>query len=181
VRHPARAVAIAVGVVVVVLSVALATQVGGDPQAETRTTRLLDEPVPEFSVETLDGTFLRHSDLTGKVVIVNFWNTWCIPCIDELPALKEFYARHAGDQDFAMLGIVRDDTERAVRAYVGAQRIEWTIGLDPDSNAALAFGVRGQPETFAIAGDGTIVAFNYSEASLRDLETMLEGARRFRA
>ena len=78
-----------------------------------------------------------------------------------------------------MLGIVRDDTDAAVRAYVRAQGITWTIGLDPDAEAGLAFGVRGQPETFAIARDGTIVAFNYSEASLGDLETMLTAARKF--
>jgi len=177
VKHPARLIAIGAAVLVTAFAVVLATQVGGDPRSDATTSRLLSEPVPAFSVRTLDGDLVRAADLDGRAVIVNFWNTWCIPCIEELPALEEFYARHAGEPDFLMLGIVRDDTEQAVRAYVRAEGIEWTIGLDPGAAAALAFGTRGQPETFAISPDGVIVGFQLSEASVDDLETLLARAR----
>ena len=90
------------------------------------------------------------SDLLGKAVIVNFWNSWCVPCQDELPALHRFADLHRDDPDVALLGIVRDDTKDAVRAYVAAEGIDWKIAMDPGARAALAYGTRGQPETFAI-------------------------------
>jgi cytochrome c biogenesis protein CcmG/thiol:disulfide interchange protein DsbE len=138
----------------------------------------LGDPVPAFSVKTLDGAAFTQRDLAGRAVIVNFWNTWCQPCQEELPALKAFYERHANEPDFVMLGIVRSDTEGAARAYVEQEGMGWVIATDPDAVAALAFGTRGQPETYAITPDGLIVASQYAPARVKDLETMLELARR---
>ena len=177
-RHMARWIAFGVAVFVTGFAVVLATQIGGDPQADSKMSHLLGKAAPAYSVRTLDGTTLTGDDLAGKVVIVNFWNSWCIPCRAELPVLKDFYARHADDTDFAMVGIVRDDTERAIRSYVKAHAIRWTIGFDPDSQAALAFATRGQPETFAITTTGRIVAYQFGPASERGLDSMLNAARR---
>ena len=73
--------------------------------------RLVQEhkAVPAFSLETLDGKRVSARSLAGKTYVVNFWNSWCIPCHQEAPALESFYARHRTEPDFAMLGIVRDD------------------------------------------------------------------------
>ena len=117
------------------------------------------------------------TDLVGKSVIVNFWNTWCLPCQQELPALKEFYARHATDTDVVMIGIVRDDTTSRVRAYVREEGIGWTIALDPGNQAALDFATRGQPETLAISPAGQIVASKYSVMSVAELDSFLAYAR----
>jgi cytochrome c biogenesis protein CcmG/thiol:disulfide interchange protein DsbE len=175
-EHPARLIALAVGAVVAALAVVLATQVGRDESAGTASA-LLGDPAPTFAVTTLDGDVLALDDLAGRAVIVNFWNTWCIPCREELPALQEFYARHADEPDFAMVGIVRDDTERAVRSYVKVEDMAWTIALDADARAALGFGTRGQPETFAITPDGLIAGSMSGPATVDDLETMLTSAR----
>jgi cytochrome c biogenesis protein CcmG/thiol:disulfide interchange protein DsbE len=177
VKHPARWVAVTAAVVVTGFSIVLATQVGSDPSADAKTSQLFGKALPAFSVRALDGSKVTQRDLSGRAVIVNFWNSWCIPCQDELPALQDFYARHADDPTFFMLGIVRDDTERAVRRYVQAQGISWTIGLDPSSEASLAFGTRGQPETYAISPDGTVVAYQFGQATVKDLEAMLARAQ----
>jgi len=177
-KHLARWIAFGVAVFVTGFAVVLATQIGGDPQADSKMNHLVGKAAPAFSVRTLDGTTLTGDDLSGKVVIVNFWNSWCIPCRAELPALKDFYTRHADDADFAMVGIVRDDTAQAIRKYVRSNRIGWTIGLDPGSEAALAFATRGQPETFAITATGRIVAYQFGPASERGLDAMLNAARR---
>jgi cytochrome c biogenesis protein CcmG/thiol:disulfide interchange protein DsbE len=166
-----------VAVVVIAFAVVLATQVGSDPRSDSNVSQLLGDPVPDFSVTTLEGAELTQQDLAGRAVIVNFWNTWCIPCEQELPALKAFYARHASEPDFVMLGIVRSDTESAARAYAKREGMDWVIAVDPDAVAALAFGTRGQPETYAITPDGVIVASLYAPARVRDLETMLAIAR----
>jgi cytochrome c biogenesis protein CcmG/thiol:disulfide interchange protein DsbE len=111
-------------------------------------------------------------------VVVNFWNTWCIPCLQEAPALHEFYDRHQDEPDFLMVGIVRDDTENAVRSYVDAENVGWTIGMDDEkSRASLAFGVTGQPETFVIAPDGRVAGEQRGPTTIADLEAMLQAAR----
>jgi cytochrome c biogenesis protein CcmG/thiol:disulfide interchange protein DsbE len=177
-RYPLRWGALGVGVIVVAFAVVLASQVGNDPRAEQHRSRLLGKDAPAFDVAMLDGKHESLDELRGKAVIVNFWNSWCIPCRQELPALKEFYRQHANDRDFAMVGIVRDDTRRAVRKDVAREAIRWTIGFDPGSRAALDFGTRGQPETFAIAPDGVIAGSQYGPSTVGDLEAMLDAARR---
>lgn len=176
-RHPTRWIALGVGAVVVVLAIVMATQIGGDPTADSTTSQLLGEPAPDFTVRTLDGQQVTLDSLAGRPVIVNFWNTWCPPCEQELPALKEFARRHAEDPDFALVGIVRDDTEKAVRSFVKTEQISWTIGMDPDAAASLAFGTRGQPETFAIDAGGQIVGTQIGAASLKDFEALLDAAQ----
>jgi thiol-disulfide isomerase/thioredoxin len=166
-----------VAVVVTAFGVVLATQIGADPQAEATKSGLVGDVVPDFSVVTLDGTRLDASDLEGRAVIVNFWNSWCIPCHQELPALQAFYETHADDPDFLMLGIVRDDSEDAIRSYVEDEGIDWEIAFDPGANATLAFGTRGQPETFAITPGGRVVGFRAGPSTEAMLERMLLEAR----
>jgi cytochrome c biogenesis protein CcmG/thiol:disulfide interchange protein DsbE len=177
VRHRARWIALAVGVFVAVLAVVLATQVGTDPRADTNRSHLVGKDAPAFDLPTLDGNQVRSNELAGKVVVVNFWNSWCIPCLREHPALVEFYARHAGDPSFVMIGIVRDDTESAIRRYVEEEGVPYTVAFDPGGRAALDFGTRGQPETYSISPDGVIAGSKFGESSVDDLETMYRVAR----
>ncbi|MEX1009600.1 MAG: TlpA disulfide reductase family protein [Acidimicrobiia bacterium] len=178
-KHPARWVALAVAVVVVVLGVVLALNVGNDPQIESQKNRLVGRDAPTFNLPTLTAERVTRDGLAGKAVIVNFWNTWCIPCQKELPSLKAFYDAHADDPDFAMVGIVRDEpkSKAGIENYVREHGMGWTIALDPTAKAALDFGTRGQPETFAITPDGQIVGFQLAEVSVSNLEEMLAAAR----
>jgi len=177
-KHPARWITIAVAVVVAVIGIVLATQVGTDPTADTRSSPLLGKAAPQFSVRTLDGARVTNTTLAGKAVIVNFWNTWCTPCREEHDALSIFYARHANEPDFAMVGIVRDDTARAVGSYQKRTPDPWAIALDPSSAASLAFGTRGQPETYAISPDGLVAGAQIGPATVESLDRMLDAARR---
>lgn len=174
-RHTARWVALGVGFLVVVLGVVLATQVNSSPTFEGGA--LLGEPAPEFALTSFEGEPVDNASLEGKAVIVNFWNSWCIPCRAEHDALAEFYARHAGEPDFAMVGIVRDDTEDAAREWVEERGVDWTVAMDPRDQAALGFATTGQPETYAISPDGVVVGKQLSEVTVDDLELMLERAR----
>ena len=176
-RHRARWIALGAGLVVAVLAVVLATQVGTDPRADANKSHLLGENAPAIDLPTLDGSHVRSSDLAGKTVIVNFWNSWCIPCQQEHPALVEFYRRHAADPAFAMIGIVRGDTASAVRRYVNEEGVPYAVALDPDARASLDFGTRGQPETYAISPDGVIAGTQYGPSSVAQLEAMYRAAR----
>jgi len=177
VKHPARIAALAVALVVVVFAVVLALNVGSDPQADAKQSRLVGKAAPAFDLPNLAGGRVTLADVAGKSAIVNFWNHWCIPCQQEAPALDAFYAAHRDDPDFAMIGIVRDDTTGDVRAYVTKQGVGWTIALDPGSVAALDFGTRGQPETYAISPSGVVAAAKYGPMSTRELELFLAAAR----
>lgn len=177
VRHPARWVASTVAVVVAAFAVVLATQVSTDPNADATKSELVGKPAPEFSLTTFDGEPVSTAGLTGKAVVVNFWNSWCSPCQQELPALKSFYAQHAGEPDFAMVGVVRDDTTKAARGYAVAEKMGWLLTPDPGGKAALAFGTRGQPETYVISPGGVVAGALIGPASTRSLNTMLAVAR----
>lgn len=176
-RRRARWIAVAVGAVVAGLSVVLALNVGTDVTAAQRGSPLLGKVAPSFDLPALGGGRIGLDDVAAKSVIVNFWNTWCVPCRQELPALKAFYAAHSQDADFVMLGIVRDDSSKSVRSYVPEESIGWHIAFDPGGEAALDFGTRGQPETFAISPSGRIVGFQWGPSTVRDLEAMLATAR----
>jgi cytochrome c biogenesis protein CcmG/thiol:disulfide interchange protein DsbE len=177
VKHPARIAALAVAVVVVVFGVVLALNVGSDPQEDAKQSHLVGKAVPSFDLPNLAGGRVQLADIAGKATIVNFWNHWCIPCQEEAPALESFYAAHKDDPDFAMIGIVRDDETGEVRSYVKKNGVGWTIALDPGSVAALDFGTRGQPETYAISPGGTVAAAKYGPMSGTELERFLASAR----
>jgi cytochrome c biogenesis protein CcmG, thiol:disulfide interchange protein DsbE len=176
-RYRARWIALAAGVFVAVLAVVLATQVGTDPRADTNRSHLVGKDAPGYDLPTLDGNQVRSSELVGRVVVVNFWNSWCLPCQEEHGALVEFHRRHADDASFAMVGIVRDDTESAIRRYVEQEGVPYTVAFDPGGRAALDFGTRGQPETYAISPDGVIVGSKFGASSVGELETMYRAAR----
>ncbi|HLF99834.1 MAG TPA: TlpA disulfide reductase family protein [Acidimicrobiia bacterium] len=180
-----RVVLISAGAVLAVFlgfSVVLALQLS-DGSPDYQGTALLGDPVPALELPLLpavsgeDAGVVALAGLDG-VAIVNFFNSWCIPCKEEEPALKAFFAAHRNDGDFQMIGIVRDDTEGAVRKLVQSHDLEWTIVLDPGARASVDFGTTGQPETFAISADGRVVALHRGRATIDDLEGMLAIARR---
>jgi cytochrome c biogenesis protein CcmG/thiol:disulfide interchange protein DsbE len=176
-KHPARAIALTVGVLLVGLAVLLASQVNADPSYKGG--NLLDKPVPTFDLPALNGgADVRSDDLRGKVVLVNFWNSWCIPCQQEHASLAAFYARHHADGDVEMIGIVRDDSASAARSWVRAHHDGWSFVTDPQGQASLAFGTFGQPESYMIAANGIVVSYFRSAVTLNDLEEMLAAARK---
>jgi cytochrome c biogenesis protein CcmG, thiol:disulfide interchange protein DsbE len=175
VKHPARWIAASVAVVLVVLGVILALNVGNDPEADSQSSPLLDKLAPAFDLPTLDGTRVTDADLQGKYTLVNFWNTWCGPCIDELPALQEFHEAHKDDTDVQMVGIVRDPNESksVITSYAKANGMDWTLAMDPGNKAALDFATRGQPESFLVDPNGVVRVFFYGPVTAASLNRAL--------
>ena len=174
-RNRTRWIALTVAVVLVAFGVVLAVQ----HRSEASVPRLVQEhkQAPAFSLETLDGKRISARSLAGKTYVVNFWNSWCIPCHQEAPALASFYARHRAEPDFAMLGIVRDDEPAAIRDYVAAQSVKWPVAFDPNGSAGLGFGTTGQPETYVISPAGIAACGTLGPATLAELEAWLRAAR----
>ncbi|MCU1455923.1 MAG: thiol-disulfide isomerase-like thioredoxin [Actinomycetia bacterium] len=174
-RHRARWIALTVGLAVAIFGVILATQVNNEPTYKGGV--VLGKPAPTVSLQKLDGSKLTSANLSGKVVIVNFWNTWCIPCQQEANAIASFGQAHKNDPDLVMLSVVRDDTKAAVSSWQKQHQSPWTIAFDPSSQAAIDFGTTGQPETYAIAADGTVVASQLGPVGTGNLDSMLACAR----
>jgi cytochrome c biogenesis protein CcmG, thiol:disulfide interchange protein DsbE len=177
VKHPFRWVALAVGAGVCVLAVVLAVTVRSDPHVEQNTSRLVSKPAPAFSVVGLDGDPITSASLAGKTVLVNFWNSWCLPCREEHDALTTWYSQHRDDSSVVLLGIVREDSQRAVRRYVKENDVTWPVGFDPGGKASLDFGTRGQPETYAIGPDGVVSASKFGPVTPRVLDQMVAYAQ----
>ncbi|HUQ16264.1 MAG TPA: TlpA disulfide reductase family protein, partial [Candidatus Saccharimonadales bacterium] len=115
-------------------------------------------PAPAFDLAALDGTGrVALAASSGKVVVVNFWASWCIPCKEENPALVDMWERYRGT-DVVLIGIVYQDSVEAARDYTARLGNRWPSGIDPDGRTALSYGVFGIPETFFIGPDGIIAA-----------------------
>jgi len=169
-----RWIALMVGVVVVALGVVLAVQHRNEPSVP----RLVQQHgSPQFSVTTLDGKKLDAASLRGKSYVVNFFNSWCIPCQQEAPALQAFYDEHKNDPEFAMIGIVRDDDASTIRNYVSSNKISWPVAVSGSGQAGLDFGTTGQPETYVIAPDGVAVCGTLGPSTTQALDTWLQAAR----
>jgi cytochrome c biogenesis protein CcmG/thiol:disulfide interchange protein DsbE len=172
-KHPFRWIALAVGIAVAAFAVVLAVNVSTDPRAEVNTSRLVGKPAPPFTLADFSGKRVSSAELAGKTVIVNFWNSWCVPCRDELPALQQWYAAHRNDADVVLIGIPRDDTSGAIRTAARDDRMEWAVANDRGAEAAtLDYATRGQPETFAISPSGVVVAAKIGPVSVQVLDKM---------
>ncbi len=129
-------------------------------------------PAPDFSLADLDGNPVRLADLIGRPVVVNFWASWCGPCVEEFPLLREAVERHGGD-GLAVVGVVYDDRSEAARAFMERNDAGWVAAMDPGQRVAAAYGILGPPETFFIGRDGTIAARQIGQFSAASLQESL--------
>lgn len=113
---------------------------------------------PDFALPDIDGKVHKLTDYRGKVVLVNFWATWCPPCRKEMPSIQKLYLS-LKDQPFAVLALDQGESDNNVFAFMGQLDPEPTfpVLLDRHSQAAHAFGVMGIPTTYLIDKQGFIV------------------------
>jgi thiol-disulfide isomerase/thioredoxin len=114
------------------------------------------KPVPDFTVTDLDGRRIRSSDLRGKVVIVNFWATWCPPCRAEIPDLNELQDKYR-DQ-LVVLGISEDEAPvEIVKRFMADYRVNYTVAMTSPELRKVFRGVVALPTTFVIDREGRLV------------------------
>ncbi len=117
-------------------------------------------PVPDFTLRALTGGTLGTKDVKGRVVLINFWTTWCAPCRIEMPVLDKLYRQYK-DRGFVVIGISNDLSDDVVRRFVRELDITFPILLDPDYEVSTKFRVMGLPGTFIVGRDGLIRARGY--------------------
>jgi peroxiredoxin len=110
---------------------------------------------PEFTLRDLKGFEWSFKDLRGKVVLVNFWATWCPPCRKEMPDMQRLYQRF-GPRGLVILAI-SDETSEKVKPFIVAQKYTFPILLDPERRVNELFGVSGIPKSFLYDRTGKLV------------------------
>ena len=113
--------------------------------------------------------------LRGKVVVMNFWATWCVPCYQEHPVLVEAARRTTGDPVF--LGIVYEDDAAKVQAFLAKQGSGYPSLMDEGGKTAIAYGVYGVPETFFITPDGKVAHKYVGPLTPKLLQEFVQRAR----
>jgi cytochrome c biogenesis protein CcmG/thiol:disulfide interchange protein DsbE len=127
---------------------------------------------PPLRLRTLDGGRLDLAALRGRPVVVNFWATWCEPCVREFPLLARAAAGHRAAR-LAVVGVLFQDQPDAARAFVRRHGGGWPVGVDADGRTAAAWGVVGLPHTFFVRPDGTLAARQLGELTLTTLDRQL--------
>lgn len=115
---------------------------------------LTGKKAPGFSF-TMDGKPMQLSDMHGKVVVLNFWASWCPPCVEETPALNRLQARIA-PQGGVVLGVSEDESEAKYRQFLQEQGVVFPTYRDPAQKINLDYGTTVFPETYIIDRDGKI-------------------------
>ena len=134
---------------------------------------------PEVRFTTLQGEALTTAGLRGKVVLVNFWATDCIPCVEEMPRIVETYNRYHA-QGFETIAVAMSyDPPNHVLAYAEKNALPFKVALDVSGELAKSFGnVRATPTSFVIDRGGNIVARYLGEPDFARLHALLEGKLR---
>ncbi len=143
----------------IAFSVALLVLSSGSISAQEKS-KYIDKPAPGFSLFDLDGQKVKLSDFKGKVVLVDFWATWCGPCLRAMPYIQTLHEKYKED-GIIVLGI--NSWERKpdkVKTVLKAKKISYNILLDPKNVVIGKYGVKGIPSFFIIDKEG-IVRYSY--------------------
>ena len=131
---------------------------------------------PDFELPLLDGvTLVSPSDYAGRPLFLNFWATWCQPCVRELPAFEEFIAEHSADENGpALLTINLGETAAEISGFlaeIGVRNLP--VAMDINQVVKLDYGVQNLPTTFVIDGEGRVRHLKLGEMKLEEMETYL--------
>jgi cytochrome c biogenesis protein CcmG, thiol:disulfide interchange protein DsbE len=133
----------------------LSTAVGGWLLAAALLSAADGRPAPAVRLYRADGTTVQPSDFLGKVVLIDFWASWCVPCKTSFPALDALYRRER-DRGLEVLAINLDEERKAADAFLASRPHVMPVLFDPQGESALAFMIRGMPSSVMIDRGGNI-------------------------
>jgi cytochrome c biogenesis protein CcmG/thiol:disulfide interchange protein DsbE len=172
-RHPRESV-VAAGVIAVLVALMVAVLATRDPSSERATqSPLIGRLAPATAGTTLDGEEVSIDDFRGRWVMLNFFGSWCTPCIEEHPQLLAFDTAHREAGDAALISVTFDDTSLKAREFFANHGGDWPVIDDPENSIAVAYGVAQVPETFVIAPNGTVVQRFANKVTRAELDAVI--------
>ena len=143
---------------------------GGD--TDTTPVNTSGDSAAEFALPNFEGETVRLSDFRGQGVVVNYWASWCLPCLAELPGFEQVYQRHRGE--VAFLGINLADDPSSALSVVADTGITYPLAVDADGVTFNAFGGYAMPTTVFISADGEVLELRGGELTAEELEARIE-------
>ena len=129
---------------------------------------------PDFELKDANGKVVHLSDYKGKVVVLDFWATWCAPCKAEIPWFMDFETQYK-DRGFVVLGVSMDDDGwKVVTPFVAQEKISYQILLGNDKTGDLYGGVEALPTTFVIDREGKIASVHFSVTPREEFKNEIE-------
>ena len=135
------------------------------------------DPAPDFALPDLDGRTVRLADFRGRALVIDFWATWCPPCIFQIPELNAFWNKHRDAGDVAVVGVAVDaDGAEVVGPWVEEQGVDYPI-LIGDEGLARRFGAQGFPTIALVRPDGTLESLHVGLSEVDELEALVAPLR----
>ena len=131
-------------------------------------------PAPDFTLPDVHGTEVSLSDFRGKIVVIDFWATWCVPCLYQIPVLNEFWTSRRDGGEIVVIGVAVDvEGAEVVAPWIAEQGVEYQI-LIGDEGMSREFGVMGFPTIAIINAKGEIAALHAGIIDGDDLAELIE-------
>ncbi len=131
----------------------------------------IGDKAPDFTLTDLNGDLIKLSDFKGQAVMMNFWGTFCPPCVYEMPLIQQYYEEYK-DQEFVVLGVNLDEPTVTVRRFVNEYGLTFPIPLDKNV-VRRQFGVTSYPTTIFINHEGIIVRIVEGAMEEEDLQPII--------
>lgn len=109
---------------------------------------------PDFSIITAEGEHITSEDLRGKVVVLDFWGTWCPPCVESIPSLRALHKKFSKEPSFVLIGVSSDSDQETWSAFINKEKMIWPQYLDRNRQVQRAFSVRAFPTYIVIDAEG---------------------------
>jgi peroxiredoxin len=132
--------------------------------------------LPAFTTPSLSGKTFSSDELKGKVVLINFWATWCPPCRAEMPLLQKNIFERIKDKNFAMIGISRGENADTVKNFIDKYKYTFPIYLDTNSKVYKLFASKYIPRSFVIGKDGKVkmATVGFKKEEFEEMRTLIQ-------